>query len=85
MQARLRRLHADHEQVRALFTETHPHIRLLGTEGAPPDKYTFDLLLPGLVPSGSCRRGRTAACAARGIAWRFFFRSTTLVARRFAA
>jgi ubiquitin-protein ligase len=49
MQARLRRLNADYEKVQALFT-THPFIRLLKTEGSPPEKYTFALQVEGLVP-----------------------------------
>lgn len=51
MQARLRRLSADHEQVQAAFA-AHPRIRLLGTEGVPPEKYTFALLVEGLIPQG---------------------------------
>ncbi len=51
MQARLRRLQADHEQVNARFS-AHPHIRLVQAEGVPPDKYTFAFFVPGLVPSG---------------------------------
>jgi ubiquitin-protein ligase len=51
MQARLRRLHSDHEQVRAAFA-SHPHIQLLAADGAPPDKYTFSFLVKGLVPQG---------------------------------
>jgi ubiquitin-protein ligase len=49
MQARLRRLNADHERVRALFG-MHPFIRLLGVEGAPPDRYTFEFQITSLVP-----------------------------------
>jgi ubiquitin-protein ligase len=51
MQARLRRLHADHAQVSARFAN-HPRIRLLQAEGTPPDKYTVEFLVPCLVPSG---------------------------------
>lgn len=51
MQARLRRLHADHAQVQTLFTN-HPAIRLLSAEGVPPDRYRFALLVPGMVPAG---------------------------------
>jgi len=51
MQARLRRLQSDHDQVRAAFA-AHPYIKLLNTEGVPPDKYTFAFLVKGLVPVG---------------------------------
>jgi ubiquitin-protein ligase len=51
MQARLRRLNADYEQVQRLFTN-HPWIRLVQCEGAPPEKYLFDLQVDGLVPEG---------------------------------
>jgi ubiquitin-protein ligase len=51
MQARLRRLQAEHEQVLARFA-AHPQIRLLQTEGTPPDKYTFAFLVQALVPVG---------------------------------
>jgi ubiquitin-protein ligase len=51
MQARFRRLQADHAQVCAAFA-AHPHIRLLQTDGVPPDKYTFAFLVQGLVPVG---------------------------------
>lgn len=56
MQARLRRLQSDHEQVMARFA-THPHIRLLAAEGVPPDKYTFVLYVKGLVPLGEDDHG----------------------------
>ncbi len=49
MQARLRRLQADHDRVLALFQQ-HRHIVLLGTEGTPPEKYTFEFRLRSLVP-----------------------------------
>jgi ubiquitin-protein ligase len=49
MQARLRRLLADFEKVQAMFTQ-HPFIRLVATEGTPPDKYRIAFHLPGLVP-----------------------------------
>lgn len=51
MQARLRRLQSDHEQVRARFTD-HPHIRLVQADGVPPDKYVFAFSVQSLVPSG---------------------------------
>lgn len=52
MQARLRRLQADYEQVRSLFT-THPYVQLIHAEGTPPDKYTFAFKVEGLVPQGA--------------------------------
>ena len=51
MNARLRRLHADHEEVKALFTN-HPYIQLVGAEGVPPEKYTFAFNVAGLIPNG---------------------------------
>jgi ubiquitin-protein ligase len=52
MQARLRRLQADYERVQSLFAQ-HPSIRLVQTQGTPPDKYTFAFNVNGLVPSGA--------------------------------
>lgn len=51
MQARLRRLHADHEAIRAAFAE-NPRIRLISAEGNPPDKYILEFQVAGLVPAG---------------------------------
>jgi ubiquitin-protein ligase len=48
---RLRRLQADQAKVTALFTE-HPYIKLIGSEGTPPEKYAFEFTLQGLVPQG---------------------------------
>src|SRR6266567_2423336 len=48
MNPRLRRLQADFDRVTAAFGE-HPHIRILSTEGKPPEKYVFEFLLQGLV------------------------------------
>src|SRR5438094_9725501 len=48
MNPRLRRLQADFDRVTAAFGE-HPHIRILSTEGNPPEKYVFEFLLQGLV------------------------------------
>ncbi len=50
MQARLRRLAADCEQVKVRFG-AHPHIRLVQAEGVPPEKYTFSFNVSGLVPT----------------------------------
>ena len=49
MQARLRRLTADHEKVQAAFA-SHPSVRVIRVEGNPPDRYTFALTVEGLVP-----------------------------------
>ena len=51
MQARLRRLQSDFESVQAAFGN-HPYIRVLKTEGAPPDRYVFTFNVQSLVPSG---------------------------------
>jgi ubiquitin-protein ligase len=48
--ARLRRLTADHQRVRELFTE-HPRIQLVAAEGEPPEKYTFEFQVQSLVPT----------------------------------
>jgi ubiquitin-protein ligase len=51
MSARIRRLNADYELVRRVF-ENHPYIRLVSTEGTPPEKYTFAIQVEGLMPEG---------------------------------
>ena len=51
MQARLRRLNADLAKVQAAFAN-HPFIRIIGTEGSPPEKYTFAFRVEGLAPDG---------------------------------
>jgi ubiquitin-protein ligase len=48
MHARLRRLRSDYDQVTALFAE-HPFVRIVGTEGEPAEKYTFEFRVRGLV------------------------------------
>jgi ubiquitin-protein ligase len=48
MQARIRRLRSDFEQVTALFAE-HPFVRIVSSEGEPPEKYTFEIRVRGLV------------------------------------
>ena len=50
--ARLRRLQADYQRVQELFSQ-HPRIRLIGTQGDPPEKYAFEFHLPSLVPTAS--------------------------------
>lgn len=52
MNARLRRLHADYEEVKSLLAN-HPYIRLVSTEGVPPEKYTVAFNVAGLVPTGA--------------------------------
>jgi ubiquitin-protein ligase len=60
MNPRIRRLQSDYERVVATLAR-QPHIRLLGTEGNPPEKYTLEFSLPGLVPQGNdaCVPGST--------------------------
>jgi len=55
---RSRRLQADHQQVLAEFAQDS-RIRVVGTEGTPPEKYTIEYKVLGLVPndSGSFTRG----------------------------
>jgi len=45
---RLRRLIADHQQVMSALAQ-HPRIKLLQTEGDPPEKYTVEFQVAGLV------------------------------------
>jgi len=49
MQARIRRLRADYERVAGAFTAEHPFIRVVATEGDPPEKYTFEFRVRGLI------------------------------------
>ena len=51
MNPRIRRLENDFTQVRRAFAD-HPRIVLAGTEGTPPEKYTFEIRVSGLVPHG---------------------------------
>jgi len=48
MQARIRRLQADYQRVATAFHE-HPFIQLIGVEGDPPEKYTFEFRVRGLM------------------------------------
>ncbi len=52
MNPRLRRLQADLAQMTAVFAD-HPFIRILRTEGAPPERYVLEFRVTGLVPQGS--------------------------------
>ena len=54
MQARLRRLQADHENLLRVLAG-HGHIQLIKTEGTPPEKYTFAFNVAGLAPVGTDR------------------------------
>src|SRR5262245_6756114 len=47
---RLRRLDADLRSVQEAF-RAHRFIRLVDQQGSPPDRYTFELRVPGLVPA----------------------------------
>ena len=49
MNPRIRRLTADHAAIQDTFSD-HPFIRLDGCEGDPPEKYTFEFRVTGLVP-----------------------------------
>lgn len=49
MTPRLRRLTADHDKIKNAF-ENHPFISILETEGDPPEKYTVEFNLEGMVP-----------------------------------
>ncbi len=49
MNPRLRRLEADLAAVSRLVG-SHPRIRLLRSEGTPPDRYVFTIQVAGLVP-----------------------------------
>ena len=48
--SRLRRLQSDYERVLATFNE-HPYVKLVQSEGEPPEKYTFDFHVRSLIPS----------------------------------
>jgi ubiquitin-protein ligase len=51
MTPRIRRLNADHQRIQEAFEE-HPFVRLVDTEGTPPERYVFEFLVQGLVPVG---------------------------------
>lgn len=51
MNPRLRRLAADYTKTQNAFSE-HEHIKLIETEGNPPERYLFEITIPGLVPEG---------------------------------
>jgi ubiquitin-protein ligase len=49
MSPRIRRLEADYQRVAALFAN-HPYIRLVNTEGTPPENYLLEFNVTSLVP-----------------------------------
>lgn len=51
MTPRLRRLQSDSDLVARLFA-ANPRIRLVATQGTPPDRYVFEVQVRGLVPDG---------------------------------
>ena len=53
MPPRLRRLRADYEQVTAAYAD-HARIRVVDTEGEPPEKYVIEYRVTGLVPLDGC-------------------------------
>jgi ubiquitin-protein ligase len=60
MDPRIRRLQADYCQVMAEY-ESHPRIRVMATEGDPPEKYILEFHVVGLIPheEDSCKKGDT--------------------------
>ncbi len=50
MNPRIRRLQADLQQMKSVFA-AHPHIRITGAEGNPPEKYFVEFQILGLVPT----------------------------------
>lgn len=51
MSPRIRRLNADYQRILAVF-QNHPFVTLIKTEGKPPEKYTFEFKVEGLIPQG---------------------------------
>ena len=51
MSPRIRRLNADYKQMLQAY-KNHPFVRIIETEGNPPEKYTFEFNVLGLVPKG---------------------------------
>lgn len=49
MNPRIRRLVADSKQMTGAFSQ-HPYIRVVQTEGNPPEKYVVEFSILGLVP-----------------------------------
>ena len=57
--SRLRRLQSDYERVLLAFNQ-HPFVRLIQSDGQPPEKYTFEFNVQSLVLG---RDGQTAVGA----------------------
>ena len=51
MTPHLRRLWSDQRRILSAF-ESHPYIRLVETEGNPPERYIFEFHVAGLAPRG---------------------------------
>ncbi|MFC1840337.1 ubiquitin-conjugating enzyme E2 [Thermodesulfobacteriota bacterium] len=49
MSPRIRRLNADYNYISTVYRD-HPYVKLIETEGVPPEKYTFEFNVKGLVP-----------------------------------
>jgi ubiquitin-protein ligase len=49
MPPRIRRLNADYQQMTSVFSK-HPCVRIVQTEGSPPEKYVLEFHILGLVP-----------------------------------
>ncbi len=60
MDPRIRRLQTDYRQVTTEY-ESHPRIRVMATEGDPPEKYVLEYHVVGLIPHGedSYKKGDT--------------------------
>lgn len=49
MTPRIRRLKADYNRIISVFKD-HPFVSVADTEGNPPEKYTFEFSVQGLIP-----------------------------------
>jgi ubiquitin-protein ligase len=49
MNPQLRRLNADYQKIKSVFGN-HPFVQLIKEEGNPPNKYTFEFMVQGLIP-----------------------------------
>ena len=59
MNPRLRRLESDSALVTRVFAE-HPRIRVLRTDGTPPERYAFSVQVAGLAPVGEADQAPVA-------------------------
>lgn len=48
MHPRIRRLQADYNKIMTLYNGQHPNIKVIVTEGTPPEKYTIQFYIKGL-------------------------------------